>query len=599
MKNDERRTMNVFEENPEENPSVAESRRFLARLRFGATLWAGVALVAAIGCSTAPMIASNAAPGAAPGAAPSLTTNVAPTVAADSGDSGDIVELIILHTNDCHGGHRPVRAPHTPVDAPPRLGGAAALATFVQGWRDRAGDSYVLLLDAGDIYQGTPEGSETKGKLSVALMNLLRYDAMAIGNHEFDHGVANLKGLIADATFPMMAENLRDARTGARPREVPPPVLFERGGIKIGVASVTTEELAKVALLNPRDGWTAERELPDATRGAAILRDSGADLILLLTHIGVDHDSALIAGFGDWYRAHPVNGNPTPPGVALVVGGHSHTRLDRPLVVAGVPIVQTGANGKTVGEVRLRWDRRNRRVVGLDYRVVDLMLDTYPEDARVTEFLKPWLVDIDRRMNVVIGRALIPVTRGGRGAASSLMGNLQSDIIHEAIRTDIVFHNKGGMRADIAAGPVRLRDLYTVSPFGNTIVTMRMTGAQVRAVLEKSLSGGITGIEFSGLKAWFDASRPPGDQVVRVEVNGRPLEPERLYTIATNSFLGYGGDGYTEFRGARDWLDTGKIWLDAEVAYWRAHRRRGVTPPRESRWVRAAAVGAGAQGTGR
>ncbi len=494
---------------------------------------------------------------------------------------GGTVELVILHTNDCHGGHRPVRAPGSAPDAPPRLGGAAALMTFVDGWRRTAGDSAVLLLDAGDIYQGTPEGTETKGKLSIALMNLLGYDAGAIGNHEFDHGVDNLRGLLADARFPLMAENVVDARAGGRPREIPAPVILVRQGVRIGIAGLVTEDLAKVALVDPVNGWVAERELPPAIAAVRQLRDSGAQVIILVTHVGTEHDSRLAAGLA---AALPARAGGRPP-VDLIVGGHSHTRLDTPLWVAGIPIVQTGANGRAVGEVRVRWDRGASRVTGLEYRVVDLKLENYPEDSRVTTFLAPWLADIDERMNVVVGTAAVLIDRGGRGGGSSRLGNLQTDIVREAMGTQVCFQNKGGIRANLAAGPVRLRDLYTVSPFGNTVVTLELSGRDLRTILEGSLSGAITGIEFSGLRAWYDPDRAVGDRVTRIEVGGQPLEGDRFYTVATNSFLGYGGDGYTQFKDARNWRDTGRIWLELEVEWWK--RQAGpITGTAEARWIR-------------
>lgn len=492
----------------------------------------------------------------------------------------DPLEIIILHTNDCHGGHRGVRAPGSAPEAPPRLGGAAALSSFVHGWRERAGETSVLFLDAGDMYQGTPEGTESRGKLTIALMNLLGYDAAAIGNHEFDHGVDNLKELLAASAFPMMAENLEDARAGGRPLEVDAPRIFVRNGVRVGVAGIITENLAKVALVDPVNGWVALPELAPAVAASRQLRDSGAEIIILVTHIGVENDSRLAAGLA---ATLPRRAGGRPP-VDLIVGGHSHTRLDTPIWVAGIPIVQTGANGRAVGEVRLRWDPVARRPSGLGYRVVDLRHETYPEDPRVTEFLAPWLAEIDSRMNVVVGTAAIPIRRGGRGAGSSRLGNLQTDIVRDALGVEICFHNKGGIRADLAAGPVRLRDLYTVSPFGNTVVTLELPGSAIRRILEGSLSGAITGMEFSGLRAWADPGRPVGSRVTRVEVAGRPLEDARYYTVATNSFLGYGGDGYAEFKDARNWRDTGRIWLELEVAWWRS-QAGAVSGTDEARWV--------------
>lgn len=477
-------------------------------------------------------------------------------------------EIVILHTNDVHGNIRPLKAFWIDRDSPPLAGGTASLATFVKEWRVK--DSEALLLDAGDIFQGTPEGNETRGRLSIELMNLLDYDAAAIGNHEFDFGIPNLKELLTLADFPLMAENLRDTFTNVRPREVDAPMIFDRKGIKIGIGGLVTEDLPKVTTMTAASEWYVTEEIPAAHEVARELRGRGAEIVILVTHIGVDHDS-LVAASG--------------PAVDLIVGGHSHTRLESPLVVNGIPIVQAGDKGRAVGEIRLRWDPRRRRVVDMKYRLVDLLHSRYPEDTAIVLFLKPKLESIDRGMNVIVGRALEPIKRAPRDSphVSSPLGNLQTDLMRKASGADIAFQNKGGIRADVPAGELRLRDLYAVSPFGNTLVTMKMSGALVRAVIEQSLGDGYTPLEISGITVWYDLARAKGDRVVNILINGGRLDPEKTYLIATNSFLGGGGDAYPQFRMAKDFHETGRNLLDIEREFYESNRQ-GVRGVQEQRW---------------
>lgn len=474
-------------------------------------------------------------------------------------------EIVILHTNDVHGNIRALRA--TGQDSRALVGGTASLSTFVKRWRAKmGGDTGILLVDAGDIFQGTPEGNETKGRLTIELMNLLRYDAGAIGNHEFDFGVPNLKALTSLAQFPLMAENLRDTFTHARPREIDAPFILDHNGIKIGIGGIITEDLEKVTNLDTT--WYVTSEVSSAREIARTLRAEGAEIVVLLSHVGVENDSIIAASV---------------PEIDLIIGGHSHTRLDEPVVVNGVPIVQTGSRGTTAGEIRLMWDPGRRRISKLSYRVVDLFHSEYPPDTEVTLFIEPWLVELDKTMNRVVGRALEPIGRSNAKHASSPLGNLQTDLMREASGADVAFQNKGGTRADLAEGELQLRDLYAVSPFGNTLVTMKLTGQQIRTILEQSLGDGYTPLEISGLTVYYDLSRSKGDRVVNIFVGDKPLDPNMGYLAATNSFLGSGGDAYPYFTWGKDFRDTGRNLLDIERANVEAHPE-GIRGRPERRW---------------
>lgn len=504
----------------------------------------------------------------------------------------DTRSIIILHTNDVHGNFRPIKVTRTPSDTPVWVGGSASMATFINGWENSPDRDRILLVDAGDIYQGTPEGNETKGGLAIAVMNRLGYDVMSIGNHEFDFGMENLRNLLAKAEFPTMAENLREKSTDCRPAEVDGPMIIERDGVRIGVFGVITEDLAKVTGLGENGEWRAGGEVQAAETTAIMLRDSGAEMVLMISHCGLSNDSLTafflekiaIEEHGGRYAGRPL--------VDVIVGGHSHTIIETPVEVGGAVIVQAGSRGTSIGQLKIEWDKWRRKVRKADYKLVSLDVEKYPPNAEMEAFLSPHFSSVDRVMNEVVGNALGYFWKEDRDTEtpyySSPLGNLLADIMRSVTGADIAFQNKGGIRAPLAAGPVRLRDLYSVSPFGNNVVTLTMTGQQIldviQAVLtESKLGGGYTPLEISGITVYYDPARPSGDRLVNTLVGPRALARNAEYRIATNAFLADGGDGYPQFKGAKTVVDSGRTLLSVEIDYFKS-MTDGVAPDGENRW---------------
>ena len=489
-------------------------------------------------------------------------------------------ELVILFTNDVHGNIRASKSRRSSSDTASLIGGTASLATFYSRWAEKVGGhDNLLILDAGDYFQGTPEGNESKGHLMIELMNRLGYDAATLGNHEFDFGFDNMKELINTAKFPIMADNLRSRVTGGLPAELSPPIIIEQNGIKIGIAGIITDELLRVTNLDSDAEWFVERELPNAQRAVWELKNRGAEIIILLTHCGFEHDSEIAAAYD--------SNLPSESGtirIDMIIGGHSHTRLPSPVIVNGVRIVQTGGKGVEPGEIRIRWDRQLRQIRAFDYKLVELRHEVFPEDEETRKFLEPKFSEIDRSMNRVVGRALAPFKRRSNTGISSPLGNHQADIMREYARADIGIMNKGGIRSDISEGEISLRALYSVSPFGNTICSVKLTGAQILSLLEKALDGKHTTFEISGMKVTYDPDKPAGSKIMEVVISGSKLERNRLYSVATNSFLFAGGDAYREFVEGLEGYDSGRTLLEAEVEFFEKHSG-GVAPVSEERWI--------------
>lgn len=453
----------------------------------------------------------------------------------------------MIHTNDLHGQVIPKKNAKGED-----VGGFAALAALVRRERARAESEGCgfLLLDAGDFYQGTPEGDLTHGVLPLEIMNLLRYDAMALGNHEFDQGQTNLRVLAAKADCPFLCANVTEAATGRTPDFARPFVVKEVSGLRIGIVGMVTSTLPTIALDRNVAGLAVATEEEALPKAAAAARVAGAEEVFLLDHCGFDVDQGLAERF---------------PQVPVIFGGHSHTGLASGWrePKTGVLVTQNFASGASVTRATLEFDPATHRLVHAKAAHL-LPRETDGRDAEAEAIIAKYVPEIEKVMGEPVCEVAEPLTR--QGAGSSALGNLLADAIRESSKAEIAFHNRTGIRSDLAKGTARMREMYQLSPFGNTIVTMDLTGAEVLELLEHMLSQPRMFLEASGLTAEIDAGAAEGGRVLSVMVGGKAIERERVYRVATNNFLAAGGDGHEVFKRGRNVRDTGDLVLDAQVA---------------------------------
>ncbi|MDD5555865.1 MAG: bifunctional UDP-sugar hydrolase/5'-nucleotidase [bacterium] len=460
--------------------------------------------------------------------------------------------LCVLHTNDLHGHIAPARVPGWRE----RRGGAAVLAGCAREIRaenERAGVP-TLLLDAGDIFMGAPEGTMSRGRAVVETMNAAGYDAMAVGNHEFDHGVGVLEDLAAAAAFPILGANVRGPDGGVPPF-LAPHVVVRFDDISVGLAGVITAQTPAIVM----PGRVGAIEFGDpaeaARRAVAELEREGVSFIILISHCGVSEDVRI---------AREVDG------IGLIVGGHSHDLLERPLRAgrAGTLIVQAGDSGRHLGRLDLRIDPRRRRARRHRYGLIPITEDRCPPDPEAAAVVEKWRARAREEFGEAVGVSLDDFEGGGE--TESELGNMIADGMRETARAEIAFHNAYGIRNPLLAGPVTVADIYAIMPFDNTIHTMRLQGRQVRRVLEQSLGLRDGLLQVSGLTVVYDPGAPAGGRVRSAECGGGPLDDNRLYTVATNSYLAAGGDNFTVFAEGLDPVDTGILDRDSFAAYIRS-----------------------------
>jgi len=467
--------------------------------------------------------------------------------------------LVILHTNDIHG-HLPAEeAWWINPNFPPPIGNAPGAASVIKEERAQASSNGwgLLLLEGGDIFQGTPTGEFSKGMAVIDYMNAMGYDAMVVGNHDFDKGQVVLQDLIQRARFPVLCANIVDSATGTIPDYFKPYVIVERAGLRIGIFGLGLPSLRGVVKPEDLKGLDIRPVVQTARWTVDTLRAQGADLVIGLDHIGY---------YGDKVLADSV------PGIDVIVGAHSHSGLRQAYEDPAnhTIIVQTFGNLSTIGRLELNIDPGTKQIVGYRSELRELFTEDVPKDTATAAAVKRWTDQAEAGFDSVIGYSSSDLARVGGGKESAL-GDLIADAIREASGADFAFQNSGGIRADIRKGEVTFRDLYQVDPFGNTIVTMDLTGPQVMRLLETSVLGFHGIFQVSGLKMVYDNRKPIWSRVTEATVDGKSLDLDKTYKIATNDFLAAGGGYYKIFQEGANRDDTYKQVRQAMVDYFRKH----------------------------
>ncbi|KAA6187704.1 bifunctional metallophosphatase/5'-nucleotidase [Thiohalocapsa marina] len=448
--------------------------------------------------------------------------------------------LTILHFNDFHGQLQPMAA----APGLPSRGGIARLASAVQAVRSQEATAPVLLLFAGDLLQGTPTSTAFLGRPDLDLFADIGVDAAVMGNHELDFGQDNFRALLAAARFPLLAANVR---ASPEPFATQPWVLLQPApGLRVALLGLVTQELTSTTHPRHTRGIQALDPIHTARHWVSRLRPE-ADLLVVLSHLGVDGDRALARAV---------------PGIDVIIGGHDHLRLTEPLVEAGVPILQAGARGADLGWLSLALTPHGMEI--LDYRLmpIDQHLPEQPVvAARVAELQQ----GLDAELSVVVGRLAtdLDARREVIRRHETGFGNLVADLARRLTASDVALFNAGGFRASIPAGPVSLEQIYTALPFGGELVTGTLDGAQLQQALAQSAElppqnnpGGF--LQVSGVRLVIDDG-----QLSDLRIGDAPVEPGHRYRVVMPDFLAAGGDGYEVLSRLQDPVRTG--WLVTDM----------------------------------
>lgn len=478
----------------------------------------------------------------------------------------DRIHLTVFHTNDIHGWIMARNAGRMDARDPKRkVGGFAALAARVRAHRGPK-----LLLDAGDWFQGTPEGGLTEGRAVIDLFGAAGFDATAVGNHDFDFGEKTLKALAARSRVPVLSANIYQESTGRRVPYLQPHLLKEVGGVRVGIFGLTTTRMKDLTFAKNFKGLRFRSEIDEARDQVAELRAQGADIVIALTHVGFRR--AAMAPFTDDQAIAAA-----VPGIDLIVGGHTHTPLPAAVrgAAGGAYVVQAGHYLQHVGVTRLAVDRATRRVTHVYGRLEPLWLDRVGEAADVLEVVRRFTAEVGKELDVVIGSASAAFFRSQ--TEESTMGNWMTDCLRDHAHAEAAFQNAGGIRSELAAGPVTLRHLYEVMPFDNRVVVLRLGGVHVRDVLEHGVTGKTGLLQVSGVRMRYDPRSPAGARLTQAAVAGSDLRDDRVYSVAASDFMVMGGDGYGAFSKAVKKEERQTLLRDVLVAC--VKKSKTIAPP--------------------
>ncbi len=424
------------------------------------------------------------------------------------------VAVVLYETNDIHG----------------HLDGAPMLATLL-----KSETRPHLWIDSGDWFQGTPEGNMTKGDAVIAILNKLGAAASELGNHDYDYGEENVRRLAAEAHFPILGSNIESA--GRIVDYVTPYFIKEVvPHVKIGFFGLLTQDMPNLAFPQNIAGLNFDDGAATARKMVSELRRRGATVVVASTHLGIEQYGGKSYG-GSKGDLSVANG---APGIDVILGGHTHTKMTQPVVVTGpgrapTMITQTQGFLEAAYRVVLWVDPKTGALVRDEGELIPLDPARYPPDPDVQKMVDDDKKAVAAAMDRVLGSASEDILRGS-GASESVMGDWLTDILRRKGGTDLGVVNTFGIRGDLHRGPVTFGDVYQVIPFDNRLARVEIAGSELRKLIEKNLGKDTIYLQCSGADIVYDLSAPQGRRLKSLKVGGAPVDDARIYTMTSMDF---------------------------------------------------------------
>jgi len=521
------------------------------------------------------------------------------------------VTINLVAMNDFHGNLEASRYVPTGADGAKekavRAGGLEAVAAALQAWRKE--DPELLFVSAGDLVGGSPAMSSLwADEPTIEAMNMLNLRASAVGNHEFDAGrkellrqqhggcdsprpakACQMSKDFKGASFTYLAANVIDSATG-KPF-IPGFRIEEVKGVKVGLVGVVLQGADSVVMASGIAGLKFGDEAEAINKAIPAMRAQGADVIVALVHEGgTTREGPLQPGCTGLEGAIVDIVRKLDPAIKLVISGHTHQGFL--CQVDGRTVTQAASAGHLLTRISMKVDPRTDTVSELQARNLVMTQDLYPADPRMTAFV----ASVKERSRAALARpmaklASAPVLRKKNEAGESPLGGLIADAVLAATReqgAQIGFMNEGGIRKDLEAGEGNVASFgqtQAVLPFGNTLVVMDLSGAQLRNLLEQQwarpAASDTSMLQVSrGFSYQWDARRPVGSRVVpgSIKLDGVAIEDGKTYRVVANNFLAEGGDNFPEFAKGIKRVETGLLDLDAFTEYLKKNEGQGAAP---------------------
>lgn len=466
----------------------------------------------------------------------------------------EVYELVIMHTNDHHGA----------IETRSKLGGLNLRATYINSVRDS--HKNVLLLDAGDINSGTAVSNMFKAEPDIRAYNMLKYDAVTFGNHEFDNDLALIEKQIDIADFPFLSANITRPDGSYLDKAY---IVKNYKGFKVGVFGLTT--LNTLISANPDPSLTFTDEVETAKKMVSLLRKKEkVDIVILLAHLGIIEQTP--------EQKSSIQVAEAVQGIDLIIDGHSHTQMDKPLIVNGTPIVSAWEGGKIVGTAYLTI--QNKKITNMEWTPTQINTDSFESNSVMDELLKPYIDSATAELDKVVTQSTSEFNLGNRLSRYKeiALGDMVCDGIYWYVtknfnqKVDFALINGGSVRASLPKGNITVRDITTVLPFDNVIFILSLKGSDVVKLFN-----------FIGTIPQGAGSFPQVSKEVRytvtydkdgkngaisdVTINGAPIDETRTYQFVTNDFLAGGSDGYDILNNSTVVLNTSCFLRDAIIEY--------------------------------
>jgi len=447
---------------------------------------------------------------------------------AQKSDKSKIRDLTILHWNDLHARNLPYKVSKKNDTVSYYIGGISNMLGYINKYRNENS----LVLNAGDDFQGSPISTITRGRSQIELLNLFNLDAFVIGNHEFDYGRMSLDSSLKNANFDFLSANVfikSEKKTAGKPF-----IIKKINGIKCGIIGITAPDLMTLTL--PANVSDVVMLNIDSVITAAVkyLKKKKCDLIILLTHVGVDNDKTLAEKFHK--------------DIDIIIGGHSHTPLFEPEIVNGVIVAQAGSYSRWLGKIDLKIDMKKDTIKEFQSRLIETVMDSSVYDKKAQQKVESMIASVQGELMKVIGTLETDWKRGY--STESNIGQWEADAVRNKLRTDITFLNAGGIRKDLPKGNITINDIWEINPFGNTMVTFNLSGKGLRELIFNNIKNYVKEIDekgssdmiiVSGLKIVYDSKKvlnESDDFLLEIKVNDEDIDENKIYSISTNNYVG-------------------------------------------------------------
>jgi 2',3'-cyclic-nucleotide 2'-phosphodiesterase/3'-nucleotidase/5'-nucleotidase len=478
-------------------------------------------------------------------------------------------EVVVLSINDFHGALAPAG----------KNVGATKLADALRVEKAKNPEG-TIIVSAGDNYQGSAMSNLLYGEPVSAVFKEIGIELSAVGNHEFDWGIDRITKWAEDGGFTFVCTNIYDKRTSQPVDWAEPFAIIEKEGVKVGFIGLATPETAYKTLKANVENYEFRDPVEVITEWVPKVKDAGADLIIALTHLGAfqDNEGNITGEATDLCAVE---------GVDAVISAHTHQRVSG--LVNGKPLVQAYYQGRSFAKLTFIFDENNK-IISAEPFLDNLFerADTLKDDADTLTLYNSYNENLAPVLGRVLGETTVELDHD-RYAGPSLLGEWSCDVMREKAGVQIAMTNGGGLRVPIPAGKITAGILYEVMPFDNTLYTMKLSGADVKANIEHGIMNDDIGwVAISGVKVVYNPEAEAGNRITSMVLeDGTPIEMDKYYTVVTNDFMFSGGDNYN-FENSKDGLDT---FIPIRDALMDAVQKAGIISPVKRNWLSEAKSG--------